>query len=524
MLRLVALRRWHGGNAIDPEKGEAKTMFLYDLGEYFHLNRSGCFGGQIASLLSGIMNGGDAHVIPSSKQLFNFAQEGQAEQYVGTQSIDGVPCNHWRSEVSMGSTSMFLDYYFSVPEWSSPESGTSQVPVMLHLKGTSSRDGHPFEHYYTFGHFRAGPITHDHEFYVPASLTPCQGNVTSPAPTMEIDVGYCQDMCGDYNPVTRGMMQSPPALPALPDSFDTWITCNIVNKNYSVMVHEVYDGPGNRGLFSRFHSKYNSRDPERGRSRTMMLYDYGEFFHVNGSGCFGGQIAEMAGRGLPFVGRDTHVIPSTKEMFVFAQAGQDEVYLGMQTVDGVPCNLWRSEVRRGQMNMTIDYFFSVPEWDTPESNATQIPVQLRLKGVRPSRNTDPDHRVGGVYTFDHFYSFAFFKAGPITGFSDHEFYLPTTVRPCQGNVTMQPPWDEIGDNQGYCEANCKDYRPGDGAAYFGFVVLGAVLAVVVVFLSGLMFGRKIGAAMPIMKESKLDVQVPPMEMVSGPGAGPTPQA
>ena len=37
-------------------------------------------------------------------------------------------------------------------------------------------------------------------------------------------------------------------LPELPNQFETWVTCNILNKNYTTVIHEVYDEPGNRAV------------------------------------------------------------------------------------------------------------------------------------------------------------------------------------------------------------------------------------------------------------------------------------
>lgn len=63
-----------------------------------------------------------------------------------------------------------------------------------------------------------------------------------------------------------------PVLPTLPDQFDTWVTCNIVNKNYSVVVHEVFDAPNQRALLSSWHGgQRDPEDPERGNSAQRSI-------------------------------------------------------------------------------------------------------------------------------------------------------------------------------------------------------------------------------------------------------------
>lgn len=69
----------------------------------------------------------------------------------------------------------------------------------------------------------------------------------------------------------------PYGLPPLPDQFETWVTCNIINKNYTTVVHEVYDAPNNRALFTMYDGSGSSA------TSTMYLYDLGEYFTFNSS-------------------------------------------------------------------------------------------------------------------------------------------------------------------------------------------------------------------------------------------------
>ena len=164
-------------------------------------------------------------------------------------------------------------------------------------------------------------------------------------------------------------------LPTLPNQFEAWITANIVNRNYTVVVHEVYDGPGNRLHVARYHGGMSrGDDPDHGFASTIYMYDIDEYIHQNGTTCLAYPLSTM-GRRTPFGGHDHH-IPSTHQFFAFAQEGQTEVYMGQQRVNGIPCDWWRSEQSTNftranstsMMTMTLDYFFSAEGWRNPMAN------------------------------------------------------------------------------------------------------------------------------------------------------------
>lgn len=269
-----------------------------------------------------------------------------------------------------------------------------------------------------------------------------------------------------------------PALPELPDQFETWVTSNIVNKNYSVVVHEIFDAPNNRALISRWHGD----DTEHGLSRTLYLFDIGEYFHVNSTSCHGDQLVNI--RFGPF--SHGNRMPSSKELFNFAREGQTEVYVGRDVVQGIPCNHWESTLSMGpRSSMSLHYYFSVPEWSSPESNATQIPVLLYLTGHYPSFHSPEE-----MHSFEHYYSFNHFRVGPISTWSQNQFYISSAI-PCVGNISTQPEWSKMPEHIDFCEENCSDF-PGHGGVYFGFVVLGAACQSVVLMIISFCCGRKYG--------------------------------
>ena len=315
-----------------------------------------------------------------------------------------------------------------------------------------------------------------------------------------------------------------PPVPEIPDVFDTWITCNIVNKNYSVVVHEVFDAPNQRALLSSWHGgERDPEDPERGVSRTMYLFDLAEYVHVNETHCLGDSLNVV--RFGPFA-RATRT-PTSKELFDFAREGQLEEYMGVEVVEGVPCNHWRSvDARQAPMVMQLDYYFSVPEWRSAESNASEVPVMLRVRGHRPSYVTP-----GTNHTFDHYYAYNHFRVGQVSDWVDHQFHVPSRLAPCSGNLTeaahaaTEMAAEKLGE---YCAARGCAAKEDHGQN-FGFTVLGGVLALAVVAFCSICLGRKIGQHQfqPMVKEAAVTA-VPDkggvgkpaaLEMAATPSAG-----
>ena len=124
----------------------------------------------------------------------------------------------------------------------------------------------------------------------------------------------------------------PYGLPRLPDQFETWVTCNIVDRNLTTVIHEVYDAPNNRALFSRYLA-HGAQDT------TLYLYDQDEYIHMNKTSCAGGQLSDLGYKfGLSFqsamTGHDGR-IAGTAEFLRFAADGQQEQYMGVYDVAGM---------------------------------------------------------------------------------------------------------------------------------------------------------------------------------------------
>jgi len=235
-----------------------------------------------------------------------------------------------------------------------------------------------------------------------------------------------------------------PPLPRLPTQFRATVNCNIVNKNYTVQVDEVYDFPNNRSLFTRIHPNVTGigpADTDVGRTFDLNLYDMGERFHVNDTACVGSFTNSTSLRGG---GPSTRggAIPNSQQFFQF---GPDfnESYVGRTVVNGIPCDHWSAKTGEWNstsfVNITVDYFFSTPDWKFPTSNWTQVPVVVNMTGskkVCTYGRGPPDCSSGNTSNFAHVYSYAAFHVGPIED-GDEVFAIPEDLN-CTGDFTVVP--------------------------------------------------------------------------------------
>eukprot|EP00039_Didymoeca_costata_P018519 m.333791 g.333791 ORF g.333791 m.333791 type:complete len:321 (-) comp17223_c0_seq1:105-1067(-) len=285
-------------------------------------------------------------------------------------------------------------------------------------------------------------------------------------------------------------------LPALPDQFEAWIQCNIVNKNYTVNIHEIYDYPGNRALLSRYHGGLPG-DDEQGYSKTLYLYDYGEYIHTNSTSCDGGPI-NQAGRG-PGFGRNPNRIETSQELFAFGNGtvtrnpGQTEVYMGYESVNGVQCERWWSNITMVVpmgpagtmvMSMDLDYYFTGDNWLIPQANATKIPHMLNLAGNRTIMYANGTN---DFHTFHHYYLYAGFHVGPPR---QNSWFTVEKDKKCTGNLTFIP-YEE--------PENSKDGKDDDKFSLTILIVVAVATAIVVHLFTCLlmiMCKRNSGSSMP----------------------------
>jgi len=228
---------------------------------------------------------------------------------------------------------------------------------------------------------------------------------------------------------SNGIKDGPP-LPTFPDQFSAEIEANIVNLNLTLHVTEYYDNINQRGRIESYSAF--------GGNVMLVNYDTMEVSHImtGPSGqrsCMAAPLAANSSRfarllfGAQFINGIAHIVPTTQFLMFGAQF--DEMYIGIETVRGVPCHRWQScNVTTGsQRNYTIDYYFTQTNWN---HNPVMIPFQAVVNGTRPNFNATD----GSIHQVYNVYSFVNFRGGPA---DDDLFRVPPGL-PCFGRITGKP--------------------------------------------------------------------------------------
>eukprot|EP00043_Microstomoeca_roanoka_P030171 m.25057 g.25057 ORF g.25057 m.25057 type:complete len:347 (-) comp9793_c0_seq1:571-1611(-) len=152
------------------ETGFTSTIYNYATDSYIHRNDTGCFKGNLEDLGDRLPFGGStgsgAH-IGTTQEIFRFGSQFD-ERYMGQEHVRGMLCDHWQSTASFGSNLIVaVNWYFTAKNWDTAATGSSRVPVRVHLTGTlTGQGGHNFEHFYDYVAFHVGN----------ASLNPSHGD------------------------------------------------------------------------------------------------------------------------------------------------------------------------------------------------------------------------------------------------------------------------------------------------------------------------------------------------------------
>ena len=172
--------------------------------------------------------------------------------------------------------------------------------------------------------------------------------------------------------------QSPPELPTLPTQFEAVIEANIINRNYTIHMHEWFASK-NKAARTDIYSA-------RSHDSTTSVYDFAKnhYFHIDQrSGCKWGDTNHISGRafGVDSSGSSGPHLTTSEQYFRFG-ANMTEKYAGRKTVRSILADHWIATMNRGNSTMTLDYYFSVPEWKLPQTGSTRVPLRLRLTGTR----------------------------------------------------------------------------------------------------------------------------------------------
>lgn len=239
--------------------------------------------------------------------------------------------------------------------------------------------------------------------------------------------------------MAAGAAAQDPPLPSLPNQYETYVTCNIVNRNYTVNVHELYDEPNDRMLISRFHPLNDVNDSDHGVASDLYLYDLGGLVHTNSSGCFASMLADAPPRGM--ARSTTGHIPSSRDFFRFNMTNQTEVYQGQKRVNGVLCDHWLADMSNATANTTmlLDYYFTVPEWSVVNANGTSLPYLLNLTGSRPGFDRATMQPDGTTHSYSHFYQYHGWHVGPPLDRRNNSVFTVSSRLNCTGNYTFEVP-------------------------------------------------------------------------------------
>lgn len=207
---------------------------------------------------------------------------------------------------------------------------------------------------------------------------------------------YCQN-CG-------AATGNPPSLPPpLPDVFTTEIEANIIDRQYSILMREVFDSRRN---MAALHYRAPNVNGSTSRYIDILNYNLSEAYYIVDDMCETHPLSEdpwsaMLGNGSMF---------STSQLFAFG-GNLTEVYKGNASVRGIAANHWCNCVPDApfkggkRVSYQIDYYFSQPLWLTDSSNFTVgadiVPLRAVVQGTLKYPNNN-------LTSFQHNYEYLSF--------------------------------------------------------------------------------------------------------------------
>ena len=221
--------------------------------------------------------------------------------------------------------------------------------------------------------------------------------------------GLLETVQGHYEPICdpedyRAPLAMP--FPQIPQQFSTVVEANFVESrnrsNSTVNVVEYFDTDGNRGRMEFSANGF--------KEVGIFDYDDGEIFFIpdleTGDDCSVRIISEsdpfvMVTFGFMRVNGSVHI--GTVQNFFDLSDNTNATYIGTEWVRGIFCNRWQTCTTLENNSFTLDYYFSVEDWDLAYNNSP-IPVQIVLNASR-LEDGNPEN----IY---HIYNFVNFNSGP----------------------------------------------------------------------------------------------------------------
>ena len=237
----------------------------------------------------------------------------------------------------------------------------------------------------------------------------------------------------EFSDLCMSFTESGPPLPTdLPRQFSMHVEANILNKNRTVMVHELYDDVNNRGSLMTISNGV--------REHVIFDYDDNEIFvfpdAMSGRECVVHPLTES--RMLNFTFGITRVNGSihigTTSAFLGLPEGVPTMYQGLDRVRGTPALHWSACINGGpNVSFLADYYYTTTDsWSyatiTNPGDFNMTLTQIVVRGNSFFRNT--------LNNFYHVYSVFGFQSGP-DSVPDRAFSVPTGLA-CVGRNPGMP--------------------------------------------------------------------------------------
>jgi hypothetical protein len=287
--------QYHSAMDWGDEVGDVMTLYDLEANTFFHTNSmlDTCLWGDMDHLdgnpsWDGIEQSSGTTTLQSADAYFGWGQELNGT-YVGTESVRGILCDHW-TEMRCGeesddcSSNYTMDYYFSAESWDIPEAKGTRVPIRMAVNWTYQQtmdwecyagceaasdciDAEtdcelPAEQWSVgtwaqsmeYTSFHVGP-PEAWLFEVPCGQTCSSTNTTWNAAEWVTDPCDWETECAceGFNSCQQtqcfpedgsGPVDcTEPQMPILAPQFRARIEATISDSNYTVHMHEWYDGP-----------------------------------------------------------------------------------------------------------------------------------------------------------------------------------------------------------------------------------------------------------------------------------------
>lgn len=222
-----------------------------------------------------------------------------------------------------------------------------------------------------------------------------------------------------------------PPLPDIPSQFYATVEANLIQRSQTIVVTEYYDQVGDRGRLEvilngtkeigifdyTLGEIFLIPDPQGGDCRVFPISPSTDFLRFT----FGFQERN----GSLHIGSPGAVLERIHSM------NASTIYLGEDTVRGIPVLHWQSCVSLVNNSYLVDYYFSHSNWTygDQDDNVPMVPIQFNL-------NDSFVNSRGEIHNSNHVYTFVDFQSGP-DSVPDEVFTVPTGLA-CKGRIPGQP--------------------------------------------------------------------------------------